>query len=218
VTDECGVLGFAGVLRAGGVAHLADLFVRREARGGGAGRELLAAALPQEGTRTVFASGDERALPLYVRFGLRPIAPLLYLEGAPTVPPGAGAGRRVDVPRLLERDAAASGRERARELEFLAQAGAWGLAGERRGAYAVVRPTGSGAWIGPAWGGATDLLGFVAAAAAEHGAVKLALPGPHPALELLLRAGLRIVARDTYMASQLDALDVERYVPSVELG
>jgi hypothetical protein len=48
--------------------------------------------------------------------------------------------------------------------------------------------------------------------------VKLALPGPHPALRVLLESGLRIVAADTFMASRPGALDLGREFPDADLG
>ena len=214
------VAGFAGVLRHGDVAHLADLFVARDRLGEGIGRRLLEAAMPREGVRITFASGDERALPLYVRAGLRPLAPLLYLEG-----PREGAGRmaggacaRVSATDVAQRDAAASGRERPELLAFLAEAGAYALAGERPGAYAIVRPAPTGAWLGPAAAEPAELLAFAGAATEAHGRAKLAVCGPHPALESLLAAGFRLLGSDTYMASRPDALDMLTYLPEVDLG
>jgi GNAT superfamily N-acetyltransferase len=210
------VTGFAGVVRHAGVAHLADLFIARDRLGRGIGGQLLDAAFaPGTGVRLTFASGDERALPLYVRGGLRPIAPLLYLEGHL---PAGGEVQRVPVAGVGAADAAASGRARPDVLGFLGEAGAYALTGENPGSYAVVRPTPSGARIGPAAGGAADVLAFAAAVAAAHGTAQLALFGPHPALAPLLAAGLRVVAADTYMATTLDALDLEAYVPDVDLG
>jgi GNAT superfamily N-acetyltransferase len=208
--DERGVAGFAGVLVDGDYAHLADAFVRRDALGRSIGRALLGAALPRTGTRVTFASRDPRALPLYARAGLQPLAPVLYLDGTIA---GGGAAERVEVAALAERDAAASGRSRPAALEFLARAGADGfVAGDR--AYAVVRD----GHIGPAAGDAAEMMAFAAAASAEHGAVHLALPGPHPALAPLLDAGLRVTDQDTYMASQPGVHDLTRYVPDPDLG
>ena len=208
--DADGVAGFAGVHVDGDYAHLADAFVRRDALGRGIGRALLDAALPRDGTRVTFASRDERALPLYARAGLRPLAPLLYLDG--TIE-GGGAPERVEPAALADRDAAAAGRARPAALEFLARAGAYGLVtGER--AYAVVRD----GHIGPAAGDAAEIVAFARAASAEHGTVHLALPGPHLALAPLLEAGLRVSDLDTYMASQPGVHDLERYVPDPDLG
>jgi GNAT superfamily N-acetyltransferase len=215
--DARGVAGFAGVLVDGEYAHLADAFVRPDALGRGVGRALLDAALPRAGTRVTLASSDPRALPLYARAGLQPLAPVLYLDGADTTPATPAAPERAGTAALVARDAAASGRERAATLAFLARAGAYGLlAGEH--AYAVVRPAAGIAHLGPAAGDADELLAFATAAAAAHGAVHLALPGPHPALRPLLEAGLRVTDADTYMASRPGAHDLTRYVPDPDLG
>src|SRR3954452_22848059 len=84
--DAGEVAGFAGVLVDGEVAHLADLFVRPDRLGSGVGSALLAAALPRDRTLVTFSSADPRALPLYVRAGMRPLAPLLYLTGSIRAP------------------------------------------------------------------------------------------------------------------------------------
>jgi GNAT superfamily N-acetyltransferase len=212
------VVGYAGVVRHGGIAHLADLFVARDRLGRGVGGRLLDAALPRDGVRITFASGDERALPLYVRAGLRPFAPLLYLEGRAPRPAPAGAFERVPATAVAARDAAASGRERAELLAFLAATGAYALLGERPGCYAVVRPAPAGAWLGPAAADAAELPAVAQAAAAAHGRVRLGLCGAHPALAPLLAGGFRILAGDTYMASHADALDLLEYVPEPDLG
>jgi GNAT superfamily N-acetyltransferase len=217
--DDGAVAGFAGVARHGAVAQLTDLFVARDRRGGGVGRPLLEQALPRAGTRITFASGDPRALPLYARAGLRPLAPLLYLEGDPrggTEP--AAAGGRSDPLAVAAADAAATGRRRGDVLALLAGAGAYALAGPAPGDYAIVRPAPVGAWLGPAAAGAAALVAFAAAASAAHGRVRLALPGPHPALAPLLERGMRVIDADTFMASDPRALDLERYLPEPDLG
>jgi GNAT superfamily N-acetyltransferase len=215
--EDGAVAGYAGVLRHGEIAHLADLFVARARRGQGIGRRLLDAALPRDAVRTTFASGDERALPLYVRAGLRPLAPLLYLEGRGAAG-AAGAIARLPATDVAARDAAASRRERPQLLAFLAAAGAYALCGERPCAYAIVRPAPGGAWIGPASAGAAELVAFAGAAAAAHGRVRLAIGGPHPGLAPLIEAGFRVFAGDTYMASEPDALGLGSYLPEAELG
>jgi GNAT superfamily N-acetyltransferase len=212
--DGGAVAGFAGVLVGGGIAHLADAFVDPERLGRGVGSALLAAALPADATRVTFASRDVRALPLYARAGMQPLAPVLYVTGSA---PGAARVERVPVGELLDADAAASGRPRPEALDLLGRAGAYGLAGAG-GGYAVVRPFPGGGWIGPAAGGSEDLLAFATAASAAHGAVELAVPGPHVALRALLERGFRIEDMDTYMASRPDLHDLERYVPHPDLG
>ena len=216
VAHEAGaVAGFAGVVRHGEVAHLADLFVARERLGEGIGRRLLDAALPPQGVRITFASGDERALPLYVRAGLRPLAPLLYLEGSRAAEaPGSRAWRsRGRGPRRGRERARAAGAARVprRGRRLRARRRARGRLRDRPAAPA-------GAWLGPAAGEPAELLAFVGAVSAAHGSAKLALGGPNPALEPLLAAGFRLLGTDTYMASHPGALDIAGYLPEVDLG
>src|SRR5215207_7591885 len=187
--DNGEVCGFAGVVRDGGVTHLCDLFVEPDRLGRGTGKALLAAALPATGVRTTFASADPRALTLYVRAGLRPFAPLLYLAGAVAA---GGATERVPVASVP------SGRPAARG--FLATTNAYALrAGDGS---AVVRPVPGGALLGPGVADAGAVLAIAGAASAEYGTVKLALPGPHPALAPLLAAGMQLKDADTFMATE----------------
>ena len=203
--DGAAIAGFCGVADDGGVVHLTDLFVDPDALGHGTGKALLAAAFPAGGARTTFASGDPRALPLYARAGLRPLAPMLYLKGA--VPGGAEA-ERIPVEAVPA--------DRPAALAFLAGAGAYGIrAGEGS---AVLRPLPDSVLLGPAVAGADDLLALVRAASAAHGIVKLALGGPHPGLEALLEAGMRIADMDTYMATEPGLVDLERRLPHPDLG
>ena len=204
--DDGAIAGFCGIVDDGGVVHLSDLFVDPDALGRGTGKALLAAAFPRDGVRTTFSSGDPRALPLYTRTGLRPLAPMLYLKGA--VPGGAEA-ERIPVEAVPA--------DRPAALAFLAGVGAHALrAGEGS---AVLRPVPGGAvLLGPAVAGEEDLLALVRAASAEHGTVKLAIGGPHPGLEGLLEAGMRIVDTDTYMATGPGVVDLERRVPHPDLG
>ena len=203
--DDGAIAGFCGIADDGGVVHLTDLFVDPDTLGRGTGKALLAAAFPREGVRTTLSSGDPRALPLYTRTGLRPLAPMLYLKGA--VPGGAEA-ERIPVEAVPA--------DRPAALAFLAGAGAYALrAGEGS---AVLRPLPDSVLLGPAVAGADDLLALVRAASAAHGIVKLAIGGPHPGLEALLEAGMRIVDTDTYMATEPGVVDLERRLPHPDLG
>ena len=74
------VVGFAAVVERAGVTHLADLFVLPHRFGAGIGGRLLAMILGDATRRTTFASSDPRALPLYVRNGMIPWWPNLYLD------------------------------------------------------------------------------------------------------------------------------------------
>ncbi len=77
------VVGFGGVLRRGEVSHLGDLFVLPEHQSSGIGRTILSRLLPSDTPRVTFASDDPRALGLYIRQGMRPVCPLIYLTFSP---------------------------------------------------------------------------------------------------------------------------------------
>ena len=78
--NEVEVVGLAAVVERSGVTHLADLFVLPDRFGRGIGGRLLAMILGDATRRTTFASSDPRALPLYVRNGMIPWWPNLYLD------------------------------------------------------------------------------------------------------------------------------------------
>ncbi len=231
------VVAFGGAFDRSGTTHLADLFVEPGLEGRGIGRAVLASLLDGEGERMTFASSDPRAAPLYGSFGMRPVMPLLYLEGerasalqVPEVGPIETAGERtVEVAGM---DARASGRERPQDHAFLRAVGSAALVladGPRPSGYAyvrVVRPSPGGepeAFLGPIGGrdraaAKRITLGAVRFAAEHAWRVHLALPEPHPALPALLQAGFRIEDRDTVMSSRADALDGRVYAPCPELG
>jgi hypothetical protein len=62
------------------------------------------------------------------------------------------------------------------------------------------------------------VAGVVRAVADRAAAVHVSLLGPNPALATLLRAGFRVVDRDTLMSSRVDLIDGRTYAPSLELG
>ena len=82
----------------------------------------------------------------------------------------------------------------------------------------MLRPSDDSVLLGPAVAGADDLLALVRAASAAHGVVKLTVGGPHPGLQALLEAGMRIVDMDTYMATAPGVVDLERRLPHPDLG
>jgi GNAT superfamily N-acetyltransferase len=81
------VAGFAASVAVGrdDVRFLTDLFVDPARQSRGTGRALLSAVLAGSAARMTFSSADQRALALYVRAGMRPWWPLLYL----VIPAGA---------------------------------------------------------------------------------------------------------------------------------
>jgi GNAT superfamily N-acetyltransferase len=214
--------GFGGTLRRGAVTHLGDLFVLPEHQSSGVGRALLAELLEGDGPKVTFASSDPRAMGLYMRYGLRPWCPLLYLSG-----PSAGlAGppvRRAAPEEVAELDAHAGGGARAQTLAWYAATP--GVTCYTTGAgYAFARTAVDKVVIGPA-GGATPqdcveaVLGAVAASA-EAGVAAMAVPGGHRLAPLLVEAGWRIGDMDTFMADEraADLVRTDRYLPHPDLG
>lgn len=229
------VVGFGAVLERNGIAHLADLFVSRDRIGQGVGKAILERLLSPGSRRVTFASNDPRALPLYMRFGMVPVAPLLYLKGSAEAAlrlanPGA-ALRDATPAEVAELDRVASGRERVQDLDFLSGHARCFLAINRKQVigYGFVRLVEGGA------NGATAaFVGPVGAETAERSrltvdallrwsaerATSTIVPvfGPHPAASRLVDAGYRIEDIDTYMASSSRLINLERYCPSAELG
>ena len=229
--SEAGVVGFGGAIDTPTGWFLTDLFVDTDAQGRGIGRALLAEVLPDSGPRLTFSSSDPRALPLYVRAGLAPWWPLLYLR-----PPDAGPPERTLRPPLEETwsvetlgpvDAATeerrlTGHDRSRDWAFWA-------AGPVRFPFRVIqrdRPVAVGLAAGArlgrlAIGPEGDPAAAVLAALTllpGGPADGLAIPGPHPATRALLDLGWQIEGSDTYMASGPDLLDPTRLLPDPSLA
>ena len=235
------VVGFAGVYDHGDLTYLADAFVHPDRVGRGIGRAILEAILSDSAVRATFASSDPRALPLYARFGMRPIMPLLYLSGTAEavnrIPLDHSNTREVslepDLDVVIDLDAEASGRRRPLEHEFLLTLpGTSALivrTGHRATAYGYVRlvvPEGANepeAFIGPCGGQTEDDLALITEAAIHHAAhaaspIHLPVFGLHPGFGALLQAGFRIDGQDMFMASHPGLLDGRRYAPSPEFG
>lgn len=221
------IVGFGGTLRRGTVTHLGDLFVHPDHQSSGVGRMILDRLLPRDTPKVTFASDDERALGLYVRNGMRPRCPLLYLERRP---PGERAGQSKrgtqsvqaggDVGEAAALDARVSGGERTSTLAWYARlpgVTAWASGS----GYAFTRVVGDEVVIGPA-GGETpqDCVDAVLEAATGYPGAKLieaAVPGDHPLLPLLLHEGWHIDDMDNLMTSD-DIMQLDRYVPHPDLG
>jgi hypothetical protein len=221
------VVAFGATVDTGRGRHLTDLFVRIERLGQGIGRPLLDGLFGSDMPRTTFASGDPRAMPLYIRAGMAPLWTSLYLAGEAAVLPDLDRGLTsgdADPSTLtgLERDW--NGRERSTEHAFWASqaeadpfvildgddvvAGGYGRARQRGPERAldrlVVRPD-------------REPVGPIVAAlrrVARGGRVAACVPGPNPAVRPLIEAGFRLEDRDTYMASEPDLIDPARLIPN----
>jgi GNAT superfamily N-acetyltransferase len=209
------VTGFTGTFRRGHLTHLGDLFLRTGHQSRGLGTALLDWALSGAEAVVTFASADPRAMALYLRAGLVPRVPLVYLEGQLREAPSAVTDSRDgDLEHALQLDAAASGGARADLLRWYA--GVEGVRVTTAGdSYAFTRTLGDRVIIGPA-GGAPAVEAALRAAIGHH--LHLAVPGGHPLLPRLVRAGLRIDELDTVMTTSPAVVDFGHYLPSADLG
>ncbi len=241
------VVGYAATVPVGTWHHVTDLFVHPAARDRGWGRALLAAVLEGEAAATTFASDDVRAIPIYVRAGMRALWPNLYLEGR---------AARLDATPLRVSPVTAA-ETAAAELAFTgmdrsADHAYWGT---RRGAVpflvldgdavlgagcAVHRRGRPGRWLphlaiaphadaalvaaaavrATARGGPAAEAGTGAAHTSQGAAAhptSVCVPGPHPVLPILLEAGFRVVDRDIFLATAGATVDPERLLPDPSL-
>jgi len=220
------VVAYGAAVDAGVALHLADLFVRADLLGQGLGRPLLASVVGDATSLTTFASADPRALPSYVRAGMAPLWPCLYLEGdgAAIGPPPGLEARDADPAELAElerdwtgilRDAdhAFWGSQAAADPFVIADAVgplALGYARARQTSpdrvldRLLVRPGADP--VGP------GLLAL--GRAARGGAVRASIPGPGPLLPALLERRFRIADQDLYMASAPGLVDPARLLPN----
>ena len=221
------VVGFGAAADTGRSVHLADLFVHPDHLGRGLGRPLLAAVLDGDRPRTTFASEDPRALPIYVRAGMTPLWPSLYVQGAAAILPRPGGGltaRSSSADELRDLELAWTGHERTDDHRYWATMpgadtftihddGAVVAFGHARNRQLVTTRVLDRLVIHPDADPAATTIAAMARAARE-GDVLVCLLGPHPVLRPLLDAGFHVVDRDQFMASDRDLVDPERLVPS----
>jgi GNAT superfamily N-acetyltransferase len=239
------VVGYTAAVPIGTWRHVTDLFVHPAARGHGWGRALLASILAGAPAATTFASDDPRALPVYVRAGLRALWPNLYLEGR--------AVRLVDPGLVVRPVAAAEAAATERAFGGIDRSADHAYWGTRRDAVpflvldgdtpvgagcAVHRRGRPGRWlphlaIAPAADAVAVAVAAVHATAAggpaSHAgagtdargssahATSVCVPGPHPALPALLDAGFKVVDRDIFLATSPAFVDPERLLPDPSL-
>jgi GNAT superfamily N-acetyltransferase len=223
------VVGFGATIDTGPAVHLADLFVRPDRVGQGIGRPLLHESFGDAGRRTTFASDDPRALPLYVRAGMRPWWVSLYIEGPAPRLPGSPAG-------LTTRDAAAeelaaieegwSGNGRlaawrhwaaqpiADSFVLLEGDAVVGIANARARQASPIRVLNRLVVHPDAGVDPVPVTLAAMARAGREGVVMAAVQGPSPVVRSLLDLGFRIADRDQFMASDPDLVDPARLIPN----
>jgi GNAT superfamily N-acetyltransferase len=233
------LLGFAGVIARGALVFLTDLFVAPETQSRGVGGALLDAILPHDGrTLATIGSSDPRALALYIRAGMTPEWPdfQIRVERERWRPPDRDPNgvEMVEAAQmaadLLAFDAEISGRSRPEEhrywLDECAGTPFWFERDGRRVGYGYVRlapetplQPAEMAVVGPL--GVRDqedtpvcVLAAVGWALERRPGAWLLVPGPHPALRPLLRAGGLIDYVETFLCSAPPCVDATRYLPS----
>ena len=224
------VAGFAGsvsVVRED-VRFVTDLFVDPARHERGMGRAVLAAALDGSSERMTFSSSDQRALGLYIRAGMRPWWPLLYLEiaaGALGDPDLGLEATPAGVEETVRWSQAWTGVDRSRDFEHYASLPeAAGFVVFDAGAVAAVgwarreRRRSDGRWLDHALV-APDADPTRAALAVLHAAacgqrLTVAVPGPHPVLAPVLELGARIAGRDQFCATDPGLVDPVRLLPN----
>jgi hypothetical protein len=232
------VVAFAAVINRGAIAFLADLFVSEAHRSTGLGQRLLRRVLPDDGrVCCTMSSNDPRALPLYVRSGMRPRWPSLQLRAELSrlgaLPPGEieVVQARTDDPEFVRWDAGISGRPRPEDLAYwMRRRAGVPLWFKRRGeivGYGIAQTLSDdlleypdAVSLGPIGTRAREdaaacVLAVVAWARERAAMARISVTGPHPAIGALLAAGFRIAELETFCLSSDDAfVDVQRYIPS----
>ena len=225
VDDE--VVGFAAAVDTGRGWHLADLFVRVERLGQGIGRPLLDAVFEGAADRSTFASDDPRALPLYVRAGMMPLWPSIYLEGASASLDTAAAGlstESVSAARIAQFELEWTGQDRRHDHEFWAaqidadsfvvvDAGDVVAVGHVRARQASAVRVVDRLVVHPDADPVAPTLAAIHRAG-QGGPVFACIQGPSPVLRPLLELGFRVADRDTYLASSPDLIDPTRLIPN----
>lgn len=217
------VVGYSGLVPVDGTAHLSDLFVHPDAHGRGIGTALLDAAWTTavgDVPRQTFSSMHPSALPLYIRAGMAPRWPLLYLRGDPaSLPKPSLRVRDAGAAELAALEEAWIGWDRTAEYTHWVGAtnarGAVVTDGAKAVAAAVVsRTRARHSLTHLSAGDESLLLPALSALGPLCGTdVMVAVPGASPVLPLLVDLGWRITDRDLYCASEAQLWDASRVLP-----
>jgi GNAT superfamily N-acetyltransferase len=196
-----------GAIRSGPLGSmLTDLFVHPDHHGRGMGGVLLRALWPEHTApgRFTFSSQHPSALPLYARAGLQPSWPLLYLSGpSALLPPSPMQVQRVDAAVACDVDSQLASGNRSSDYGFWTRSGS-GQAivvqdGDRTVAVGVLR---GGNLVHLTCSESDADTALTAALRANEAAnITVCLPGRHPSVTSLLRAGFRIIDYDLAMST-----------------
>jgi GNAT superfamily N-acetyltransferase len=215
VDDE--VVGYGVTRMIGVVEMVSDLFVHPQFHGRGIGRALLSAGWTSSvGLRMTFCSQHPHALPLYVKAGMSPNWPLLWLRGdASSLPelPGWNV-ESVDADEAVRYEREWTGVDRSADYGYWTE-----LPGDH--AVAVREPDGEVVAVGALGSQPTlarvhhltagvDQLANAAlltAISSLSGECFAAVPGPHAAVRTLVAHGWRITDADLWMSNRSTLLN-----------
>ncbi len=212
---------------ASGARFLSDLYVDPARQSRGVGAAMLREVLTGATERMTFSSKDPRALASYIRSGMRPWWPLLYVEveegGLGSHESGVEA-RPADVDETARLSRAWTGIDRKADFDFYARLpDAAGFALMIDGQIAAI------GWARrelAAPGRFLDHASFapdadpirtafgILRAAGRGERLGAAVPGPHPAVASLFESGVRFDGTDTFCATDRDLVDPARIFPS----
>ena len=223
------VAGVAATIEVGGPHRrfLSDLYVDPARQSRGLGRALLAEAFGDARERMTFSSSDKRALAAYIRSGMRPWWPLLYVEVE-----GGGLGshesgveaRPADVDETARLSRAWTGIDRKADFDFYArlpEAAGFALMIDGQTAaigWARRELAAPGRWLdhasfAPDADPIRTTFGILRAAGRGE-RLGAAVPGPNPAVASLFEARVRFDGTDTFCATDRDLIDPTRIFPS----
>lgn len=220
------VAGFGGSVAVGRehIRFVTDLFVAPDRQARGVGGELLSALLEGASERMTFSSDDDRALSLYMRAGMRPWWPILYLSGEIPEVDLEDVIETSDVAGTASWSRAWTGVDRTVDFahyETLPDAEGflvWDEGGVAAVAWARRHRTRPGRWLDHAsFAPGVDPVRIaqrVLAAAGDGEPLTAPIPGPHPVVGWLLEHGVRLIDRDTFCATDPDLIDPERMFPN----
>ena len=215
------VVGYAAVIDVDGAQHLSDLFVHQDVRGHDVGRQLLEEVWNgSTSPRQTFSSLHAAAIPLYIRAGMSPRWPLLYLHGAPErLPVSSFVVERCDEERAAEFETQWLGWDRRVEYGYWSRRPEAQIFAVLDGAVMVavgcaVNSRGVRSLGRLVFGDLTTADRAFAAAARWCGDdVLAAAPGESDVVPMAIESGWRVVDLDLYCASEPGLCDSERLLP-----
>ena len=202
------VVGYAATIVVNHADMLADLFVTPGCHDAGVGKALLDTVWSGAPHRITLSSSHPSAVPLYIRHGLLPRWPVLYLRGVPDrLPPVRCIVQEVDVESAVRHEKVLSGVDRGQDYEYWAR--------RPRAQLVIVRNGDEVVAVGAVGGeGRTYGLSHLVAGHSSHAAESViavlgsldgeslvAIPGPHLGVAPLLEGGWRIVDVDMFAAT-----------------